>query len=265
MGKGLAQQLSVTQSDVAIVGGGAGGVAVVLHLIEQAKKGRSLREIVMIETRDVLSPGLAFSTDCQGTILNMHSDTMGIFHGNPRDYTQWRESLKEGPFPSRVDYGKHLQERWIKAIEEARVHDITITTVQASATDIDKAGDTAYKITINNQTTLTTAHYVVLALGNFTGSANSHLLGKAGYFPNPWPTTQLKSISPTAHVLIAGSRLAAVDAALYLSENGHQGAITFLSRSGKLPRVQGDPVPNPRRMPCTNLRDRSRAIPTRVI
>ncbi|KAM3450293.1 hypothetical protein MY3296_006181 [Beauveria thailandica] len=235
MGKGLAQQLSVTQSDV------AGGVAVVLHLTEQAKKGRSLREIVMIETRDVLSPGLAFSTDCQGTILNMHSDTMGIFHGNPRDYTQWRESLKEGPFPSRVDYGKHLQERWIKAIEEARVHDITITTVQAGATDIDKAGDTAYKITINNQTTLTTAHYVVLALGNFTGSANSHLLGKAGYFPNPWPTTQLKSIPPTAHVLIVGSRLAAVDAALYLSENGHQGAITFLSRSGKLPRVEGNP------------------------
>ncbi|OAA35845.1 pyridine nucleotide-disulfide oxidoreductase family protein [Beauveria brongniartii RCEF 3172] len=246
MGKELAQQLSVTQSDVAIVGGGAGGVAVVLHLIEQAKKGRSLREIVIIETRDVLGPGLAFSTDCHGTILNMHSDTMGIYHGNPRDYTQWRESLKDGPFPSRVDYGKYLQERWIIAIEEARVLGITITTVQASATDIDKAGDTAYKITLNTQTTLT-AHSVVLALGNFTGSANSHLLGKAGYFPNPWPTTQLKSIPPTAHVLIVGSRLSAVDAALYLSDNGHQGAITFMSRSGKLPRVQGDPVPNPRR------------------
>ncbi|KAM3496873.1 hypothetical protein MY10362_009757 [Beauveria mimosiformis] len=250
MGKELAQQLSVTQSDVAIVGGGAGGVAVVLHLIEQAKKGRCLREIVIIETRDALGPGLAFSTDCHGTILNMHSDTMGIYHGNPRDYTQWRESLKDGPFPSRVDYGKYLQERWITAIEEARVLGITITTVQASATDIDKAGDkagdTAYKITLNNQTTLT-AHSVVLALGNFTSSANSHLLGKAGYFPNPWPTTQLKSIPSTAHVLIVGSRLSAVDAALYLSENGHQGAITFMSRSGKLPRVQGDPVPNPRR------------------
>lgn len=246
MGKELAQKLSVTPSDVAIVGGGAGGVAVVLHLIEQAKKGRCLREIIVIETRDVLGPGLAFSTDCHGTILNMHSDTMGIYHGNPRDYTQWRESLKDGPFPSRVDYGKYLQERWIAAIEEARVLGLTITTVQASATDIDKAGDNAYKITLNNQTTLT-AHSVVLALGNFTGSANSHLLGKAGYFPNPWPTTQLKSIPPTAHVVVVGSRLSAVDAALYLSENGHQGAITFMSRSGKLPRVQGDPVSNPRR------------------
>ncbi|KAM0744580.1 hypothetical protein ACQRIT_001069 [Beauveria bassiana] len=246
MGKGLAQQLSATQSDVAIIGGGAGGVAVVLHLIEQAKKGRSLGEIVIIETRDVLGPGLAFSTDCHGTILNMHSDTMGIYHGKPRDYTQWRESLEDGPFPSRVDYGKYLQERWITAMEEARVLGLTITAVQASATDIDKAGDTTYKITLDNQNTLT-AHSVVLALGNFTGSANSHLLGKAGYFPNPWPTTQLKSIPPTAHVLVVGSRLSAVDAALYLSENGHQGAITFMSRSGKLPRVQGDPVPNPRR------------------
>ncbi len=246
MGKKLAQSIPVTKPDVAIVGGGAGGVAVVLHLIEQAKKGRVLHEIVIIEKRESLGPGLAFSTDCHGTILNMHSDTMGIYNENPRDYTQWRTSLEDGPFPSRVDYGQYLQQRWINAIEEAHALGITIASIQASATDIDKVGDSAFMVTLDNQTTLT-AHTVVLALGNFTGSANSHLVGKPGYFPNPWPTTQLKSIPPTAHVLVVGSRLSAVDAALYLSENGHQGPITFMSRSGKLPRVQGDPVPNPRR------------------
>ncbi|KAJ3497145.1 hypothetical protein NLG97_g2123 [Lecanicillium saksenae] len=246
MGKKLAQPISVTKPDVAIVGGGAGGVAVVLHLIEQAKKGRALHEIVIIEKREVMGPGLAFSTDCHGTILNMHSDTMGIYNENPRDYTQWRTSLEDGPFPSRVDYGKYLQDRWQQAVEAAKSLGVTIATICASATDIDKASDSSYTVTLDNHTTLT-AHSVVLALGNFTGSANSHLVGKPGYFPNPWPTTQLRSIPPTAHVLVVGSRLSAVDAALYLSDNGHQGPITFMSRSGKLPRVQGDPVPNPRR------------------
>ncbi|EGX93585.1 pyridine nucleotide-disulfide oxidoreductase family protein [Cordyceps militaris CM01] len=247
MGKKLAQPITVTKPDVAIVGGGAGGIAVVLHLVEQAKKGRVLAEIVIVEKRDVLGPGLAFSTDCHGTILNMHSDTMGIFHDNPRDYTQWRKNLEDGPFPSRLDYGQYLKERWLKALEEARALGITIAAVQAAATDIDRAGDSAFTITLDNQSTLT-AHSVVLALGNFTGSANAHLIGKPGYFPNPWPTTQLQSIPPTAHVLVVGSRLSAVDAALYLSDNGHQGPITFMSRSGRLPRVQAaDPVPNPRR------------------
>lgn len=246
MGKKLAQPMLVTKPDVVIVGGGAGGVAVVLHLIEQAKKGRVLHEMAIIEKRDILGPGLAFSTDCHGTILNMHSDTMGIYNENPRDYTQWRKSHEDGPFPSRVDYGTYLQERWLRAIEEAHGLGITIASVQASVTDIDRVGDSSFTVTLDNHSTLT-ACSVVLALGNFTGSANAHLVGKPGYLPNPWPTTQLRAVPPTAHVLVVGSRLSAVDAALYLADNGHQGPITFMSRSGKLPRVQGDPVPNPRR------------------
>ncbi|TQV99044.1 pyridine nucleotide-disulfide oxidoreductase family protein [Cordyceps javanica] len=246
MGKKLAQPIPIIKPDVAIVGGGAAGVAVALHLIEQAKKGRVLRNIVIIERRIALGPGLAFSTDCHGTILNMHSDTMGIFNENPRDYTQWRTSLEDGPFPSRVDYGKYLQERWTTATAEAHALGMTISAIQADATDIDRVGSSAFVITLDNKTTLS-AESVVFALGNFTGSANSHLIDRPGYFPNPWPTTQLGSIPSTAHVLVVGSRLSAVDTALYLSENGHQGPITFMSRSGKLPRVQGDPVPNPRR------------------
>ncbi|KAJ2983512.1 hypothetical protein NQ176_g629 [Zarea fungicola] len=232
--------------DVVVVGGGASGVAVILHLIEQAKKGRRLREIVIVEKRDVLGPGLAFSTECDGTILNMHSDTMGIYNENPRDYTQWRTSLEDGPFPSRVDYGQYLQHRWLKAIGEAKSFGIAVTAIQADATDIDRLSDDTMAVKLSNDTTMT-AQAVVLALGNFTGSSNAHLVGRPGYFPNPWPTTQLKSIPPTAHVLVVGSRLSAVDAALYLSDNGHQGPITFMSRSGKLPKVQGDPVSNPRR------------------
>lgn len=248
MGNKLPQATAdaATVPDVAILGGGAGGVAVVLHLIEQAKKGKVLKEIVVVEKKELVGPGLAFSTDCDGTILNMHSDTMGIYYENPRDYTQWRKSLEDGPFPSRVDYGKYLQDKWTQALTDAKSLGMIISATHASATDLDRLGDGTISVTLDNKTSLT-AKSIVLALGNFTGSANAHLVGKPGYFPNPWPTTQLRAIPPTAHVLVVGSRLSAVDAALYLSDNGHQGPITFMSRSGKLPKVQGDPVPNPRR------------------
>lgn len=246
MGNKLLRSNATNVPDVAIIGGGAGGVGVVLHLIEQAKKGKVLREIVVVEKQAAMGPGLAFSTDCDGTILNMHSDTMGIYYENPKDYTQWRKSLEDGPFPSRVDYGQYLQDRWSKAVQDAEALGMVITATRANALDIERTNEDLLAVRLDNDTTVT-ANAVVLALGNFTGSANAHLVGKPGYFANPWPTTQLKSIPDTAHVLVVGSRLSAVDAALYLSDNGHQGPITFMSRSGKLPKVQGEPVPNPRR------------------
>ncbi|KAE8374696.1 hypothetical protein BDV26DRAFT_269485 [Aspergillus bertholletiae] len=99
---------------------------------------------------------------------------------------------------------------------------------------------------LRNGTQLT-AKSVVFALGNFTSVANSHLINLPGFFPGPWPTSQLKAIPADASVLVVGSRLSAVDAAIFLSEHGHQGPITFMSRSGSLPKVQGDSPPFSRR------------------
>lgn len=242
MGIKLASASEAPIADVVIVGGGAGGVAVALHLMELAKKGKKLDELIIIEKTDVVGPGLAFSVDCDGTILNMHSDTMGIMNENPHDYTQWRQSLEDGPFPSRVDYGQYLQTRWSQAMEQAASMGIKTKVVHQDAVDIERLADNTMTVTIADGTKIA-GRDVVLALGNFVGTANSHLVGKAGYFPNPWPTAQLKSIPSESPVIVVGSRLSAVDAAIYLSENGHTGPITFMSRSGKLPKVQGLPVP----------------------
>lgn len=228
--------------DVLILGGGAGGVAVVLQLVEQVKSGKCVKTVTVVEQNDVLGPGLAFSEACDGTILNMHSDTMGIYHDNLKDYTNWRESLEDGPFPSRVNYGHYLQSRWNRAVGEAASLGLKISVVHSKAHDIDRLADGIFSVTLQDKGSLI-AKSVVMALGNFTGSANAHLADKAGYFHNPWPTSQLKSIPSDAHVLVVGSRLSAVDAAIYLSANNHTGPITFMSRSGKLPKVQGEPVP----------------------
>lgn len=248
----MGYQLSLPQTtehdnlDIAVIGGGASGVAVVLQLVEQIKNGKSISNIAIVEKNTELGPGLAFSAACSGTILNMHSDTMGIYHENLMDYTNWRSSLEDGPFPSRVNYGNYLQDRWSRAITEAKLLGTEITVVKGTALEISREQDGRITVVMDDGSKMT-ATSTVLALGNFSGTANAHLLDCPGYLENPWPTSQLSSIPSDAHVIVIGSRLSAVDAAIFLSDNGHQGPITFMSRSGKLPKVQGDPVPFKRR------------------
>lgn len=242
----LQQTVEHDNIDIAVIGGGASGVAVVLQLVEQIKNGKSISNIVIVEKSTEPGPGLAFSAACSGTILNMHSDTMGIYQQNLMDYTNWRGSLEDGPFPSRVNYGNYLQDRLSRAIDEAKVLGTDITVIKGTALEISREEDGRITVVMDD-TSKITAKSTVLALGNFSGTANAHLVGCPGYFENPWPTSQLTSIPSDSHVIVIGSRLSAVDAAIFLSENGHKGPITFMSRSGKLPKVQGDPIPFKRR------------------
>jgi uncharacterized NAD(P)/FAD-binding protein YdhS/folate-dependent phosphoribosylglycinamide formyltransferase PurN len=83
------------------------------------------------------------------------------------------------------------------------------------------------------------AKEVVLALGNFCATVNPQLRGNANYFRCPWPAEKLRAIDRDTDVLVMGSRLTAIDVANALVANGHVGNITFVSRSARLPSVQG--------------------------
>ncbi|KAL1872823.1 hypothetical protein Plec18167_006473 [Paecilomyces lecythidis] len=237
---------SASQADVIVVGGGASGTAILLQLIEQAKNGRILKKVIIVEKNGLPGPGLPYSTACTGTIVNMHTDTMGLYFDNPRHFTQWRNCHEDGPFPSRESYGDYLQSMWIQVYEEAYKVGMHICVINEDAQDIDRLSDGTILLTLGDGAQFS-ARSVVLALGNFSTISNRHLINLPGFFPSPWPTSQLRVIPKDAPVLVVGSRLSAIDTAIYLSENGHQGFITFMSRSGSLPKVQGDPSPFPRR------------------
>ncbi|KAJ5201105.1 FAD-NAD(P)-binding-domain-containing protein [Penicillium cf. viridicatum] len=237
---------SFSPPNIVVVGGGASGLAVLLQLIERAKRGSQLGRVIVLEKNKILGPGLPYSDACIGTILNMHTDTMGLYFDQPRHFSQWRTSFKEGDFPSRQNYGDYLQATWAQAMDAAQHTGLMVTVVHDEAKEIDKGDDGTFSLTLGNGTRLMSP-VVVLALGNFTSVFNSHLINLPGFFQSPWPLPQLKAIPPESSVIIVGSRLSAVDAATYLSDNGHQGTITLISRSGRLPKVQGDQTTYPRR------------------
>ncbi|KAB8234006.1 FAD-NAD(P)-binding-domain-containing protein [Aspergillus alliaceus] len=243
---------STPATDLVVVGGGASGVAILLQLIERAKKGQALKEVIFVEKNGQPGPGLPYSSQCTGTILNMHTDTMGLYHDNPLHFTQWRKDLESGPFPSRASYGEYLQAMWAQAFEEAQQLGLGVSVIHQEARDVDRQTDGTMLLTLQDGTQLP-AKSVVLALGNFTSVCNTHLVNLPGFFPGPWPTSQLRAIPSDASVIIVGSRLSAVDAAIFLSANGHQGPITFMSRSGSLPKVQGESAPFTRRYALHDL------------
>ncbi|GAD95746.1 conserved hypothetical protein [Paecilomyces variotii No. 5] len=234
------------------LGGGASGTAILLQLIEQAKNGNLLKKVIIVEKDGLPGPGLPYSTACTGTIVNMHTDTMGLYFDKPRHFTDWRKCHEEGPFPSRESYGEYLQSMWIQAYEEAYKVGMHICVINGAAQDVDRLSDGTLLLTLEDGAQFS-ARSVVLALGNFSAISNRHLISLPGFFPSPWPTSQLRVIPKDAPVLIVGSRLSAIDTAIYLSENGHQGFITFMSPSGSLPKVQGDPSPVPRRYALHDL------------
>ncbi|PWY96106.1 FAD/NAD(P)-binding domain-containing protein [Aspergillus sclerotioniger CBS 115572] len=246
MGSSLSSVSDSPTESIVIVGAGASGIAVLLRLIDHAKDGKRIPPIIVVEKSSPPGPGLAYSPACTGTIINMHTDTMGLSYNDPKHFTRWRDELESGPFPSRSSYGEYLEAMWSQILSEAQKLGLSISIIQDEVSDIDRHDNGTFTLTFGGGNNLP-ARSVILALGNFTSTLNTHLIDRPGFFPSPWPTSQLTAIPTDASVLIIGSRLSAVDAALFLSKNGHQGSMTFMSRSGRLPKVQGDPEPYPRR------------------
>ncbi|KEQ78398.1 hypothetical protein M438DRAFT_285793 [Aureobasidium pullulans EXF-150] len=238
-----------TPEDVVVVGGGASGVAVVLHLLEKIKQGKRMKSITLLEKSKAAGPGLAYSEACAGTILNMHADTMGLYINDHLHFSKWRAArypdLQPEPFPLRSQYGQYLRSQLEIARKESCRLDVVLNVICGEVVDVQrKRGgfllELTSRIKINTQV-------LVLALGNFAKVVHPGLLGVAGYFPSPWPNSALKIIPPESPVSVLGTGLTAIDVAICLSENGHEGPIHLVSRSGRLPKVQGHCEPYSRR------------------
>ena len=229
------------ESDLVIIGGGAGGIAVAAHIMELVKKGKQLRSITLVEKSNSIGPGLAYSDACVGTILNMEANKSGIYADDPEHLTRWMglhfPNLKETAYPQRQLYGAYLSSVLNDLVKDASQNGITFRVINDEAIDISPI-DEDLEVVLNKGTRIQTAN-AVLALGNFITTLNPKLGGSPGFFSSPWPLKQLKVIESDAPVSILGSGLTAIDVAISLVENGHRGNIKFISRNGRLPKVRG--------------------------
>ncbi len=100
------------ETTVAIIGGGAGGAVAAIHHLERSTRAS---RVVMIEPREHLGSGVAYSTRHPMHLLNSPAGEMSLFSDRPDDVVEWASSraldVSQTDFPARSLYGEYVADR----------------------------------------------------------------------------------------------------------------------------------------------------------
>ncbi|MDR5785498.1 FAD/NAD(P)-binding protein [Caballeronia sp. LP003] len=231
---------------ISIIGGGSLGTSFFNRLVEGARQrvGRTLA--VTLHDPLPLGPGLPYQQDSDAVLLNSPAAYSSAIDADKEHFCRWLvergygtlEQVRSRYFPRAV-YGDYLREFMSHTIALAGKLGIEVAHRAFAAESIMHAGD-GFRIG-DSEGHVTYADHVVLCVGNPPSARFAHLRGRPGFFDDPYPTTKLApAISPHQRVLVLGTSLSFIDAALALHEAGHRGHIHATSRSGRLPVVKAD-------------------------
>jgi uncharacterized NAD(P)/FAD-binding protein YdhS len=223
---------------IIIVGGGASGVLLAAHLLQDADA--DIR-VTMIEKRPAFGQGLAYSTPLDDHILNVSALGMSAYADDPEHFWRWLKSGKrvEGDEP-RVYVPRHVYAEYLSGIldnlraTEAASGRLHLLSDECTSVATNPAG---VSVNLANGTSVV-GHIAVLAVGH-----EEHPLVEKYITIRPG-SAEDTAIDPDAPVLILGTGLSMVDAWLSLAARGHRGRVVALSRRGLISSVQrrGSPI-----------------------
>jgi uncharacterized NAD(P)/FAD-binding protein YdhS len=249
---------------VAIVGGGASGSLVAAQLLRRHHRG-GLR-VVLIERRERLGRGVAYSTDNPQHRLNVPAGQMGALPRDPGHFVRWARSkdhdIGAPDFAPRGIYGEYL----------CSVLDDAERSAQPGV-ELDRRCDDAVGMRMVEDSepprmvielasgATVVAHHLVLALGNLPPAtppgADPELLASPLYERDPWDPGLPARAAGDDKVLLVGTGLTMVDVALALGEGERPGTILAVSRNGLLPQKHRRGLAPPNRwfeLPPTEVR-----------
>ncbi|MEQ1754468.1 MAG: FAD/NAD(P)-binding protein [Micropepsaceae bacterium] len=238
----------MTVKRIAIIGGGLSGASAAVQLV---RKSPVPLEIIVVEPRDQIGPGLAYSNANPGFRLNSHAGFHSIDVADPGHLIRWCEvnRLREADpkavapngqlFIRRSDYGRYLSET-VDAHSRWQPTGSTISHRQSTVSEIHASTD-AITLELQGGHTIE-ADQVILATGNPPPRLPSFLAGNlAGcdrVWANPLDANGLNGIAPEWRVLVVGAGLTALDVVASLLTHGHKGGVVAVSRRGLRPRPQ---------------------------
>jgi uncharacterized NAD(P)/FAD-binding protein YdhS len=214
--------------EIAIVGGGASGALLAAHLL---RGGDENTYVTMIEPREEIGRGLAYSTGNPRHLLNVRATNMSAFADDPGHFRRWLEAEGQASeerfyFAPRSLYGRYLGGLLAAYLDKRKprrlslLRDLAVRIVKAEGLRIELASGAAVE-----------ADIVVLACGHEGSDAADPL------YLSPWTEPVGGGAPPNAGILILGTGLTMVDAALSLRDAGHSGPIVAVSRRGLLPQT----------------------------
>lgn len=239
---GMSGEISGSEIDVAIVGGGFSGTLLAVNLVRHEGPRATL-----FERASRPGTGLAYSTASQAHLLNVRAANMSALPDDPGHFARWAEAdsgMARAGFVPRAAYGRYLN--GMLADARAAAPD-RLAFASDEVVGLARDGE-GFRLALADGGEVRAAR-VVLATGNLPAAAppgvGAERLG-AAYVNDPWTPELLDGAAGAQPVLLIGSGLTAVDVALLLREGGHSGPIMALSRRGQLPRAHDDaPAPAP--------------------
>lgn len=235
----------IPRTRIAIVGGGAAGTLVACELLSRDAP----MDVDIYEARDEIGRGLAYSTRDDHHVVNVPAAKLSAVADEPDHLVRWLAAnghdSRDEAFPRRSVYGTYLRELFgerVAAAEECRV-----THVQALVTSIRRDGEEV-ELRLRGRSERATYDHAVIALGNVSAPPAIDLPDDPRCFASPWQPGALDGagLDEGASVLVVGTGLTAVDAALSLADAAPHTTLTMVSRNGQLPFAH---LPGPLRAP----------------
>lgn len=247
---------------VAIVGGGASGTLVAAQLLRRHHPA-GLR-IVLIERRDEIGRGVAYSTPHDYHRLNVPIEQMGALPRDPRHFLRWASrrgaGVVVGDFAPRGLFGDYLRSLLDEA-ERTAAEGVVLQRLHAGVVGATVDDDRAIARLQLDSGGEIEADRVVLAFGNLAPAdppgADDELLASGRYEADPWDPTLGPRAAADDLVLLLGTGLTMVDVALTLGRETFQPRFVAVSRKGLMPQPHRRGAGLPPRRPQI-LRERIR-------
>ncbi|MGN6303619.1 MAG: FAD/NAD(P)-binding protein [Mesorhizobium sp.] len=217
------------RKSIVIVGGGATGVILAAHLMKIVGDGF---RVALIEKREEVGRGLAYSTALPDHRLNVTVERMSAYADDPLHFLQWfRAEHPDIPsnsqfFAERSEYGRYLSQLFAGLLA-AEAGTGRLRRIRGECLHIQPAGS-GLDVQLSDGTSLA-AHVVILATGHAPdGLSELPMAIRLG-------SSEDTPVDPQSRVVILGSGLSMIDAWLSLRHRGHVGEVLAISRRGLLP------------------------------
>lgn len=242
---------------ITIIGGGPAGISALFQIVELAiEREHTDIKITVVEKNKQhgVGPGLPYSAADDVHILNLPANVMSPIPEDPEHFVRWLGQNKDkwseqfpkfdiatNPFPPRRLYGLYLKDLAEETRQRATDSGIEVDYVYEKAVNVaqDRDKSRGYFVTLAESKGFK-ADQVLLCIGHLPPSTFTEFKDSPGYHHQVWPCSQFEDIPTDDDILIAGTRLTAIDLVLYLKQvKKHKGTIHLVSRSGLLPAVIG--------------------------